>query len=48
MDENKLEKLREIYQHCCDCQDLAEAAGDWELFNTFESLRNTLNRKMYA
>ena len=45
---DKLETLRKVYQHCCDCQDLAESIGDWDLFSTFENLRNELNRKMYG
>lgn len=48
MNEKNLELYRQMYQHCCDCQDLAESAGDWELFHTFEDLRNKLNRKMYS
>lgn len=42
------EKLQEIYQHLCNCQDLAEDSGDWELINTFKNLRNVLNNKMYS
>ena len=48
MDEKNFSKYREIYQHCCNCQDLAEEVGDWELFQTFEDLRNKLNSKMYS
>jgi hypothetical protein len=48
MDEKTLIKYREIYQHCCDCQDLAESVGDWSLMSTFEDLRRELNRKMFG
>lgn len=48
MDEKTLTKYREIYQHCCNCQDLAESVGDWTLMDTFESLRSQLNRKMFG
>ncbi len=45
---NKLETLRKVYQHLCDCQDLAESVGEWDLFSIFENLRKELNRKMYG
>ena len=48
MPENKMNTLRSIYQHLCDCQDLAESIGEWSLFSTFENLRDTLNNKMYG
>ena len=48
MEEKTFTKYREIYQLCCNCQDLAESVGDWSLMDTFENLRNELNRKMYS
>ena len=48
MDEKTLTKYRAIYQHCCNCQDLAEEVGDFQLMDTFESLRRQLNRKMFG
>lgn len=48
MDEKTFKALREIYQHCCDCSDLSESIGDWDLYTVFEDLRNTLNSKMYG
>ena len=46
--DKKEEALREMYQHCCICQDLAESIGDWDLFSTFEKLRRELDCKMFG
>lgn len=48
MDEKTLTKYRAIYQHCCNCQDLAEEVGDFQLMDTFEKLRRELNHKMFG
>ena len=48
MDDKTYTALRAIYQHCCDCQDLAESVGDFQLMGTFEDLRKELNRKMFG
>ena len=43
-----LEIFRKIYQHCCDCQDLAESVGNWKFMDEFKEMRNKLNREMYG
>jgi len=48
MDEKTYTALQSIYQHCCNCQDLAESVGDFQLMDTFENLRRELNRKMFG
>ena len=48
MENKNYNALRTIYQHCCDCQDLAESIEDWTLMRTFENLRRELNNKMFG
>lgn len=48
MEDKTYVALRAIYQHCCECQDLAEEVGDFQLMDTFENLRKQLNRKMFG
>lgn len=48
MDEKTLAKYREIYEYCCNCQDLAEEVSDFDLMDTFDDLRRQLNRKMFG
>jgi len=43
-----LEVFRKIYQHCCDCQDLAESVGNWKFVDEFEIMRTKLNTEMYG
>lgn len=48
MDEKTLAKYREIYQHLCNCQDLAESIGDWDLMDTFQKMRYQIDRKRFG
>ena len=48
MDEKKDQVLAEIYQHLCDCQDLSESIGDWDLMDTFQKMRYQIDRKRFG
>lgn len=41
--EDTFEVYSEIYQHLCDCQDLAEEIGDFNLMSQFEDMRHTVD-----
>lgn len=47
-DDKKDKVLAQIYQHLCDCQDLAESIGDWDFMSTFENLRHQTDRKRFG
>ena len=48
MEDEKDKTLAEIYQHVCDCQDLSESIGDWNLMDVFQKLRILIDRERFG
>ena len=48
MDDKTYKVFRTMYQHLCDCQDLAESVGDFTLMRDFENFRHKLDNIMYG
>lgn len=48
MEEKQDQVFAQIYQHMCNCWDLAESIGDWDLMDTFQKLCYQIDRKRFG